>query len=103
MYGKPSQRFTISTLTLASVGSVSQGMSAPPSSTWLMKPKLWFIIPDQTSAPRNAGKAQGRIARVRYALRPRMRASLKTIARKSPRKKVDATETDANTKVHAVT
>ncbi len=65
MYGKPSQRFTISTLTLASVGSVSQGMSAPPSSTWLMKPKLWFIMPDQTSAPRKAGNAYGRITSTR--------------------------------------
>ena len=26
-----------------------------------MKPKLWFIMPAQTSAERNAGKAYGRI------------------------------------------
>ena len=74
-------------------------MEAPPRSTWLMKPKLWFIMPAQMSAERNAGKAYGRISTIRYHLRPRIRASLNTIARNSPRKKVEATEMIANTNV----
>src|SRR5215207_6764539 len=65
MYGNPSQRFTMSTDTLAMSGSVSQGTSAPPRSTWLMNPKLSFIMPAQTSAPRNDGIAYGRIISTR--------------------------------------
>ena len=68
-----------------------------------MKPKLWFIMPAQISVERNAGKAYGRIIPTRYHLRPRIRASLKTIARKRPRKKVDATEMIAKAKVQIVT
>src|SRR6187399_1256967 len=65
MYGKPSHRFTSSTENLASTGSVSQGMDAPPNSTWLMKPKLSFIMPAQISAERNDGTAYGRIMSTR--------------------------------------
>ena len=38
---------------------------APPSITWLMKPKLSFIMPAQISADRNDGIAYGRIISTR--------------------------------------
>src|SRR5688572_27641814 len=59
MYGNPSHRFTSSTLTFASHGSVSHGMSAPKKSTWLTNPKSWLSSPDHTSAERNPGNAYG--------------------------------------------
>src|SRR5690606_19332087 len=59
MYGKPSQRFTSTTDSLASHGSVSHGIDAPPKKVWLTKPKSVFSIPDQSSADMNAGNAYG--------------------------------------------
>ena len=42
---------------LASVGSVSQAISTPPSKTLLMKPKSRFNIPLQTMVIMADGKA----------------------------------------------
>ena len=40
-------------------GSTSHGMSAPPSSTLLTKPKSWLSRPSHTSADRKPGNAYG--------------------------------------------
>src|SRR5690625_2846168 len=103
MYGNPSHRFTPITLRRASHGSVSQGMSAPPSRTWLMKPNLRFNKPAHTSPERNPGKAYGRISRERMILRPRTLGWLNANAKNSPRKKVVATERAPKAKVHTST
>src|ERR1044071_9271359 len=57
MYGKPSHRLTSTTDSLASQGSVSHGIEAPPKNVPLMKPKSVLSMPDQSSADMNAGKA----------------------------------------------
>ena len=55
----------MSTETFAIHGSVSHGTDAPPRSTWLMNPKLSFIMPAQINAERNDGIAYGRIIATR--------------------------------------